>query len=164
MLSQMLTSRPRPARYRAHLQSPHAPQNESQARPDAGCGGRLVQRKNTPDQTFSLADQSDLECVHLDLESCWLSEPEQVSASLHDLVSQDGEDVFDDVIGSPLSFPQGLPSPLFADSLVPEHTPFDSQGQRPNIQALCRLPDDQAPPVLGNLCCIPALFPLPLLL
>lgn len=160
MLSQMLTSRPRPARYRAHLQSPDAPQNKSRDQPDTGCRGRLEQHKQTHDQTFSVVDQSDLECVHLDLQS---REPEQVtgSDSLHDLV---GQDVSDDVIGSPMSFSQGLPSPLFPDSLVPEHTPFVSQGQRPNTQALCRLPDDQAPPALGNLCCIPALFSLPLFL
>ncbi|XP_057190830.1 peroxisome proliferator-activated receptor gamma coactivator 1-alpha isoform X1 [Triplophysa rosa] len=158
MLSQMLSSRPRPARYRAHLQSPYAPQNKRQAQPNVGCSGRLDRHKKTHNQTFSLADQSDLECGNLNLESCWLSKPEQVSASLHDLVGQGGEDVFDDVIGSPLSFSQGLPSPLFADSLVPDHTPFISQGQRPNTQALCRLPDDQAPPVLAK----PTNLPLPL--
>lgn len=175
MLSQMLTSRPRTARYRAHLQLPSVPQNNRRDLPDLAprvqeSHGHLEQAsrdhpRKTPSlhkQTFSVADQSDLKCstgLKLDLES-WLSMPEQVIGdTLHDLIGQAGEDVFEYVIGSPMSFSQGLPSPLFPDSLVPEHTPSDSQKQ-----ALCRHLDDQVPPMLGNHCCIPALYPLPLLL
>nr|XP_055068379.1 peroxisome proliferator-activated receptor gamma coactivator 1-alpha isoform X1 [Misgurnus anguillicaudatus] len=172
MLSQLLTSRPRPARYRAHLQSPSAPQkNKKHGLPDTDpkvqesseCieQGSHEHHKKTHDRTFSMADPSDLECLaelKLDLESCWLSVPEQVtgSESLHNLLGQAGEDVFDDVIGSPMSLSQGLPSPLFPDSLVPDHTPFISQ--HPNIQAPCRHPDDQVPPMLAK----PTILPLPL--
>ncbi|KAK7175856.1 hypothetical protein R3I93_000195 [Phoxinus phoxinus] len=169
MLSQMLTSRPRPARYRAHLQLPSVPQSNMRDLPDLAprvqkSHGHLEQAsrdhpRKTPSlhkQTFSVADQSDLKCstgLKLDLES-WLSMPEQVTGDrLHDLVGQAGEDVFEYVIGSPMSFSQGLPSPLFPDSLVPEHTPSDSQKQ-----ALCRHLDDQAPPMLAK----PTILPLPL--
>ncbi|XP_051571038.1 peroxisome proliferator-activated receptor gamma coactivator 1-alpha-like isoform X1 [Myxocyprinus asiaticus] len=172
MLSQLLTSRPRPARYRAHLQLPNVPHNIRQYLPDEahrvqesdGHSEQAIHEHDskTPishDQTFSLADQSDLECsteLNLDLESC-LSKTER--ESLCDLVSQaGGEDVLNDVIGSPMSFSQGLPSPLFPDSLVPEHTPSDSQGQRPHKQALCRHLDDQVSPMLAK----PTILPLPL--
>lgn len=172
MLSQLLTSRPRPARYRAHLQ---LPQNKGRDLPDTvfrvpeshrhlerASRERPREAPSLHKQAFSVANQSNLECsveLKLDLES-WLIMPEQVTGdSLHDLVGQTGEDVFDDVIGSPMSFSQGLPSPLFPDSLVPELTPSDSQKQ-----ALRRHLDDQVPPMLGNHCCIPALSPLPLLL
>ncbi|XP_052456931.1 peroxisome proliferator-activated receptor gamma coactivator 1-alpha-like isoform X1 [Carassius gibelio] len=169
MLSQLLTSRPRPARYQAHLQLPSVPQNKRRDLPDTTSRvqeihGKLEQAssehpRKAPslnEQAFSVADQSDLECsaeLKLDLES-WLSMPEQVTGdSLHDLVGQAGEDVFDDVIGSPMSFSQGLPSPLFPDSLVPESTPSDSQKQ-----ALRKHLDDQVPPMLAK----PTILPLPL--
>ncbi|XP_056318398.1 peroxisome proliferator-activated receptor gamma coactivator 1-alpha-like isoform X1 [Danio aesculapii] len=169
MLSQLLTSRPRPARYRAHLHLPSVPQNKRRDPLDMAprvqkSHGHLKQTsfeqpRITPslnEQTFSMGDHSNLECsseLKLDLES-WLSMPEQVSEnSLHYLVSQAGEDVFDDVIGSPMSFSQGLLSPLFPDSLVPERTPSDSQKQ-----ALCKHLDDQVPPMLAK----PTILPLPL--
>uniref|UniRef100_A0A9J8A9F1 Peroxisome proliferator-activated receptor gamma coactivator 1-alpha n=1 Tax=Cyprinus carpio carpio TaxID=630221 RepID=A0A9J8A9F1_CYPCA len=169
MLSQLLTSRPRPARYRAHLQLPSIPENKRRDLPDTASrvqeshwnleqASHEHPRKapSLHEQAFSVADQSDLECsaeLKLDLES-WLSMPGQVTGdSLHDLVGRAGEDVFDDVIGSPMSFSQGLPSPLFPDSLVPERTPSDSQKQ-----ALRRHLDDQVPPMLAK----PTILPLPL--
>ncbi|XP_058637073.1 peroxisome proliferator-activated receptor gamma coactivator 1-alpha isoform X6 [Onychostoma macrolepis] len=164
MLSQLLTSRPRPARYRAHLQLPQnkrrdLPDTASRVQESHGHLERASRERNREapilhKQAFSVADQSNLECsaeLKLDLES-WLSMPEQVTGdSLHDLVGQAGEDIFYDVIGSPMSFSQGLPSTLFPDSLVPE--PSDSQKQ-----ALRRHLDDQVPPMLAK----PTILPLPL--
>ncbi|XP_051557208.1 peroxisome proliferator-activated receptor gamma coactivator 1-alpha-like isoform X1 [Myxocyprinus asiaticus] len=167
MLSQLLTSRPRPARYRAHLQLPirHALSDEAPRVQESDGHSEQANHEHdskTPislNQTFSIADQSDLVCsteLSLDLEN-WLNNTER--ESLRNLVGQvGGEDVFDDVIGSPMSFSQGLPSPLFPDSLVPEHTPSESQGQRPHKQALCRHLDDQVPPMLAK----PTILPLPL--
>ncbi|KAK3546466.1 hypothetical protein QTP70_026321 [Hemibagrus guttatus] len=99
MLSQLLTSRPRPARYRAHLQMPSVSQTDKQDPP------------KTPPRDKG-----------------------------------------------PLSFPGGLPSPLFQDSLVPEHTPSTIQEQNPHRQADCKHPDDQVPPPLAK----PTTLPLPL--
>ncbi|TRZ01573.1 hypothetical protein DNTS_021172 [Danionella cerebrum] len=169
MLSQMLTSRPRPARYRAHLQMPSVPQKKKRDLPRVQKSrGRVKQDSyessrapaSLRKQTLTVVGpQSDLECsteLQLDLESELSMIEQETGDSLHDQVGLAGEDVFDDVIGSPMSFSQGLPSPLFPDSLVPEHSPCDSQKQ-----ALYRHLDDQVPPLLGNHCCIPALSPLP---
>ncbi|KAL0187749.1 hypothetical protein M9458_014848, partial [Cirrhinus mrigala] len=138
-----------PARYRAHLHKRRdladtaSRVQESQGRLDRASREHPRKAPSLHEQAFSVADQSDLECsaeLKLDLLESWLSMPEQVTGdmSLHDLVGQAGENVFDDVIGSPMSFSQGLPSPLFPDSLVPERTPSDSQKQ-----ALRRHLDDQ---------------------
>ncbi|KAL7880174.1 hypothetical protein SRHO_G00024280 [Serrasalmus rhombeus] len=173
MLSQLLTSRPRPARYRAHLQLPNVPQTDRQDPPemtpkDEGWAGHKVKasqeqhrKKPVPDfQDACQADPSNLELsilVDLDLES-WLMKSEQETGQSKDIVGQNRVDVYNDVLGSPVSLPWGSPSPLFPDSLVPEHTPSATQGQNPHRQALCRHPDDQVPPLLAK----PTTLPLPL--
>lgn len=172
MLSQLLTSRPRPARYRAHLQMPSVSQTGKQDPPkapprDKGLDGQVVKDSQGHQilsrildfQEPSQANSSDLELstlVDLDLESLLLKFEQDIEGSKIK-VGQNGVDVHDDVLGSPLSFPGGLPSPLFQDSLVPEHPPSTIQEQNPHRQADCRHPDDQVPPPLGNHCCIPAL-------
>lgn len=183
MLSQLLTSRPRPARYRAHLQMPSMSQRDKQDPPktpprDKGWDGHIAKDSqehqiiNTiPDvqevNLQPLARASDFELSTLDdmdLKGLLMKFEQDVEGSKIK-VGQNGVDVHDDVLGSPLSFPWGLPSPLFHDSLVPEHTPSTIQEQNPHRQADCRHPDDQVPPPLGNHCCIPALcLFLPLLL
>lgn len=172
MLSQLLTSRPRPARYRAHLQMPSVSQTDKQdplktPPRDKGWDGHVVKDSQghqiiNPIQDFqepSQANSSELELsalADLDLESLLMKFEQDIEESKFK-VGQNGVDVHDDVLGSPLSFQRGWPSPLFQDSLVPEHTPSTIQEQNPHRQADCRHPDDQVPPPLGNHCCIPAL-------
>ncbi|XP_076828512.1 peroxisome proliferator-activated receptor gamma coactivator 1-alpha isoform X2 [Brachyhypopomus gauderio] len=168
MLSQLLTSRPRRGRYRAHLHMSVAPQADEQDPPkipptDVGRHTAKASQKHKRGKAIpnghepSEAEPSDLELAmlgDLDLES-WLMKLEQEIGGSTDPVSQTRVDVCDDVVGS---FPWGPPSPLFPDSLVPEHIPFATQGQNPHRQAVCRHPDDQVPPPLAK----PTTLPLPL--
>ncbi|KAB5579402.1 hypothetical protein PHYPO_G00194630 [Pangasianodon hypophthalmus] len=173
MLSQLLTSRPRPARYRAHLQMPSVSQTDKQDPPktpprDKGWDGHVAKDSQEHQiinpildfQEPSQVNSSDLELstlVDLDLESLLMKFEQDIEGSKIK-VGQNGVDVHDDVLGSPLSFPGGLPSPLFQDSLVPDHTPSTIQEQNPHRQADCRHPDDQVPPLLAK----PTTLPLPL--
>ncbi|XP_053537372.1 peroxisome proliferator-activated receptor gamma coactivator 1-alpha isoform X4 [Ictalurus punctatus] len=173
MLSQLLTSRPRPARYRAHLQMPSVSQPDKQDPPktlprDKGLDGHVVKDSQEHQIVYpildfqepSQANSSDLELstlVDFDLESLLMKFEQDIEGSKIK-VGQNGVDIHDDVLGSPLSFPGGLPSPLFQDSLVPEHTPSTIQEQNPHRQADCRHPDDHFPPPLAK----PTTLPLPL--
>ncbi|XP_058251827.1 peroxisome proliferator-activated receptor gamma coactivator 1-alpha isoform X1 [Hemibagrus wyckioides] len=173
MLSQLLTSRPRPARYRAHLQMPIVAQTDKQDPPktpprDKGWDWHVVKDSQghqiinpiLDSQEPSQANSSDLELstlVDLDLE-CVLMQFEQDIGRSKIKMGQNGVDVHDDFLGSPLSIPGGLPSPLFQDSLVPEHPPSTIQEQNPHRQADCKHPDDQVPPPLAK----PTTLPLPL--
>ncbi|XP_062850210.1 peroxisome proliferator-activated receptor gamma coactivator 1-alpha isoform X3 [Trichomycterus rosablanca] len=168
MLSQLLTSRPRPARYRAHLQMPDDPQTDEQDSSktppkDQGGDWQIVKGSQEPfpdpqesNQTDSTAlDISPL--VVLDLEN-WLINLEQDFEGSKILLGQNGVDVDDNFVSSPMSPSLGLPSPLFPDSIVPEHTPSTIQGQTPHRQAVCEYSDDQVPSLLAK----PTTLPLPL--
>ncbi|XP_026870853.2 peroxisome proliferator-activated receptor gamma coactivator 1-alpha isoform X6 [Electrophorus electricus] len=171
MLSQLLTSSNRQGRYRARLHKSSVPQADKRDRPkipptDVGrhtvkASQRYKNGKAIPEgKEPSQADPSDLELSmlgDLDLES-WLMKLEQEIRGSTDPVGQTRADVCDDVVGNPMSFPWGPPSPLFPDSLVPEHIPSATQGQNPHRQAVCKHPDDQVPPPLAK----PTTLPLPL--
>ncbi|XP_049338428.1 peroxisome proliferator-activated receptor gamma coactivator 1-alpha isoform X1 [Astyanax mexicanus] len=177
MLSKLLTSRPRPARYRAHLQMPSVPQTSGRQSPpamtpkDKGWDWHIGKDREELQNNKPVPDLLDpykadppepgLELsrlVDLDLES-WLQKLEQETEGSKDKEGQNGVDVHDDdILGGPVSFPWVSPRPLFPDALVPEHTPSATQGQNPHKQALCKPPDDQVPPPLAK----PTTLPLPL--
>ncbi|XP_066576874.1 peroxisome proliferator-activated receptor gamma coactivator 1-alpha isoform X3 [Amia ocellicauda] len=67
----------------------------------------------------------------------------------------------DAVMGSPMQFSLGPPSPLFPDSLMTLGdllTPPDTREQHPNKQAFCKSPDGRVRPALAK----PTTLPLPL--
>ncbi|TSL34583.1 Peroxisome proliferator-activated receptor gamma coactivator 1-alpha [Bagarius yarrelli] len=173
MLSQLLTSRPRPARYRAHRQMPNVSQTDKQDPPktpptDKGWDWHIVndsQEHQIIDSVMDLQEPSQVNSSDLDLSTlidldleCLLLKFEQDTEGSKIKMGQNGVNVHDDFLGSPLSFPGGLPSPLFQDSLVPEHTPSTIPEQNPHRQADCKHSDDQVPPPLAK----PTTLPLPL--
>lgn len=167
MISQLLISRLRPARYRSHLQMPDEPQTDKQdlskmAPTDQKRDWQIVnhsQESHSPDLELGQTDLTVLDIsplVDLDFEN-WLMTLEQNRDEATYLLGQNGVNVNKNVISSPMSPTLGFPSPLFPDFVIPEHTPSTTQGQTPHRQAVCKYSDDQVPSLLGNHCCIPAL-------
>ncbi|XP_041724048.2 peroxisome proliferator-activated receptor gamma coactivator 1-alpha isoform X2 [Coregonus clupeaformis] len=192
LLSQLLTSKQRPARYRAHLLPPTTtpqPRKSSSSRMSSG----VLERDQCPSQAIEVEekyrgtvninpgsrglrqakepDSDPLLAESLGLGS-WVSQPDQgLDLGLElgfgwpevGLVEQAGcfrEEVRnDDAMCSPMALSQGLPSPLFPDSRIPDPTPSITQGQQHlHRQAVCRHPDDQGLPLLAK----PTTLPLPL--
>ncbi|CAB1345189.1 unnamed protein product [Coregonus sp. 'balchen'] len=192
LLSQLLTSKQRPARYRAHLLPPTTtpqPRKSSSSRMSSG----VLERDQCPSQAIEVEekyrgtvninpgsrglrqakepDSDPLLAESLGLGN-WVSQPDQgLDLGLElgfgwpevGLVEQAGcfrEEVRnDDAMCSPMALSQGLPSPLFPDSRIPDPTPSITQGQQHlHRQAVCRHPDDQGLPLLAK----PTTLPLPL--
>ncbi|KAJ8382072.1 hypothetical protein SKAU_G00028500 [Synaphobranchus kaupii] len=71
-----------------------------------------------------------------------------------------GDDVAEDVLGSPIPWAQAPQSPLFPDSVIPvgDLNLSVTQEQHPHRQAFCKPPDDRVLPLLAK----PTTLPLPL--
>ncbi|XP_064199544.1 peroxisome proliferator-activated receptor gamma coactivator 1-alpha isoform X7 [Anguilla rostrata] len=71
-----------------------------------------------------------------------------------------GDDVAEDVLGSPISWAQTALSPLFPDSVIPvgDLNLSMTQEQQLHSQAFCKPPDDRVLPLLAK----PTTLPLPL--
>lgn len=193
LLSQLLTSKQRPASYRAHLLLPATtpqPRKSSSSRMSSG----VLERDQCPSQAIEVEEKEHRGTVNINpgrwglrqakepdsdpllAESLglgsWVSQPDQgldlglelglgwPKVGLVEQAGCFGEEVRDDddAMGSPMVLSQGLPSPLFPDSRIPDPTPSVTQGQQHlHMQAVCRHPDDQGLLLLGNHRCIPAL-------
>ncbi|XP_061525492.1 peroxisome proliferator-activated receptor gamma coactivator 1-alpha isoform X1 [Phycodurus eques] len=163
LLSQLLTTKQRPARYRDHLLIPLT-----------GTHGKLVGKsseriKPKEEECANCRQQSRSTKAHMrdmgfGLELGWSSQGGYGEDVDHDINNNDDaapDGVFDDdhVTGSPAAAPsQGPPSPLFPDTSIAEPTPacfIHGHGQ-PHRQALSEHPDDHL------LLAKPTTLPLPL--
>ncbi|KAM3857853.1 peroxisome proliferator-activated receptor gamma coactivator 1-alpha [Diretmus argenteus] len=153
LLSQLLTSKPRPARYRAHvLPSKITPLSSTQTKLAAKRSECLIQATaeekqfrgtiDVSDQGVNQAEQPDseplLSPLSVDLES-WIKQPElgldlglglelgwPSQGGFGEDVDHDDDDVDDDdhVMGSPAAvLSQGPPSPLFRDTRIADPVP-----------------------------------------